>query len=240
MTDRAFLLKTATKRFAPEVGLVVPATPRLETQIPAERAHVALDRPRDAADRAGKDRIAQAQRFCRQQLRECGERANANRSIRLPDHSAERADAFDLQQHAWREEPHLQIGHDVRAARENHCFRPVSSKNTHGIFDGSRANDAHRGETHRTPRFSERVVAFFSRSCFCFSRIASRIFSGVSGKLVIRTPTASQIAFATAGMAAASEPSPASFAPNGPSGSSLSTLLDSIWGVSSVVGLGSS
>ena len=62
-------------------------------------------------------------------------------------------------------------------------------------------------------------------------------FSGVIGVSSTRTPTASYTALATAGMTGSSGPCPASLAPKGPSGSSVSTRMVWISGVSSVVGL---
>ena len=57
---------------------------------------------------------------------------------------------------------------------------------------------------------------------------------GVSSK---RTPIASYTAFAIAGITGFSGPSPASFAPKGPSASTLSTTIASSAGVSSDVGI---
>ena len=67
--------------------------------------------------------------------------------------------------------------------------------------------------------------------------IAFTTFSGEIGVSSMRTPTASYTALATAGITGSSGPCPASFAPNGPSGSSPSTRMVWISGVSSVVGL---
>ena len=66
---------------------------------------------------------------------------------------------------------------------------------------------------------------------------ARRTFSGVIGVSSIRTPIASKIALAIAGITGLSGPWPASFAPYGPSGSGDSTRIVSISGVSSVVGI---
>ena len=61
--------------------------------------------------------------------------------------------------------------------------------------------------------------------------------SGVTGISSIRIPTASKTALFTAGITGRSGPCPASLAPNGPSGSSPSTRMVWISGVSRVVGL---
>src|SRR5262249_21968931 len=62
-------------------------------------------------------------------------------------------------------------------------------------------------------------------------------FSGVIGSSSTRTPTASNTAFATAGGTGSSGPWPASFAPNGPSGSFDSIRIVSTGGISSELGL---
>src|ERR1700678_1383043 len=70
-----------------------------------------------------------------------------------------------------------------------------------------------------------------------FARSANKILSGVNGLSRSRTPTASYMAFEIAGIVAASEPSPASLAPKGPSGSMLSMMMHSISGDSDEDGL---
>src|SRR5436305_2293573 len=65
---------------------------------------------------------------------------------------------------------------------------------------------------------------------------AAKTRSGVTGKLLKRTPMASAMALVKAGRNAASDPSPASLAPNGPCGSLLSTMPTSMGGESSMVG----
>src|SRR5205085_7043365 len=62
-------------------------------------------------------------------------------------------------------------------------------------------------------------------------------FSGVIGVSSTRTPTASYTALAMAGITGRSGPWPTSLAPNGASGSSVSTRKVWISGVSNVVGL---
>src|SRR5213079_1660353 len=54
--------------------------------------------------------------------------------------------------------------------------------------------------------------------------IAENTRSGVTGRSLKRRPVASAMALVRAGRNAASEPSPASLAPNGPWGSLLSTM----------------
>ena len=58
----------------------------------------------------------------------------------------------------------------------------------------------------------------------------------VTGSVLNRSPIASAMALVNAGRNAASEPSPASLAPNGPCGSLLSMMPTSIGGESSIVG----
>ena len=59
-------------------------------------------------------------------------------------------------------------------------------------------------------------------SFYCFSFIALRIFSGVIGKLLMRTPMASWMALAIEAITGPLAPSPASLAPKGPSPSGMS------------------
>src|SRR5580765_5689407 len=70
-----------------------------------------------------------------------------------------------------------------------------------------------------------------------FSSRAFRTLSGVIGISSMRTPTASWIAFATAGITGRSGPCPTSFAPNGQFGSGSSTSVVSTSGMSSEVRL---
>src|SRR5262245_53064021 len=85
---------------------------------------------------------------------------------------------------------------------------------------------------HHSPPF---FFGDFSSARLRFS-IASNTRSGVTGRSLKRMPIASAIAFVSAGKNAASEPSPASLAPNGPCGSLLSTMPTSIGGESWMVG----
>jgi len=61
--------------------------------------------------------------------------------------------------------------------------------------------------------------SYYLFSFFLFSSSALRIFSGVMGMSVILTPTASYMALAMHPALGFVRPSPASFAPKGPSGS---------------------
>ena len=74
-------------------------------------------------------------------------------------------------------------------------------------------------------------LSFFSSARRRFST-ASNTRSGVTGRSLKRMPMASATALVSAGRKAASEPSPASLAPNGPCGSMLSTMPTSIGGES--------
>ena len=62
-------------------------------------------------------------------------------------------------------------------------------------------------------------------------------FSGVMGRSRQRYPVALYTASAMAGAVGETRPSPASLAPNGPSGSNVSTQMDSPGGMSSAAGI---
>src|SRR5438876_6718256 len=87
---------------------------------------------------------------------------------------------------------------------------------------------------HHAPPLVARLAPF-PRARQRFS-IASNTRSGVTGRSLNRMPMASAIALVSAGRNAASEPSPASLAPNGPCGSLLSTMPTSMGGESWMVG----
>src|SRR5205814_10732217 len=84
-------------------------------------------------------------------------------------------------------------------------------------------------------KIRQRVHYEFPRLRVRFSS-AANTRSGVTGRLLKRRPVASAMALVSAGKNAASEPSPASLAPNGPCGSTLSTMPTSIGGESWIVG----
>src|SRR5579864_379470 len=102
------------------------------------------------------------------------------------------------------------------------CSHPAGGST---VIGGRNANaGTARGPTRPGPPFTR-----------C-SRAASTL-SGEIGTSSMRTPTASYTALATAGMTGSSGPWPASLAPNGPSGSSVSTRIVSTGGISRNVGL---
>jgi hypothetical protein len=76
-----------------------------------------------------------------------------------------------------------------------------------------------------------------TRSARRRATIASSTRSGDAGNSSSRSPIASAIALVSAGRNAESDPSPASFAPNGPFGSGASTIDVSIGGDSTIVGI---
>src|SRR5216684_2776912 len=73
-------------------------------------------------------------------------------------------------------------------------------------------------------------------SPFDLRRSASTIFSGVTGTSSTQTPSASKTAEHTAGGTGSRGPCPASLAPYGPSGSTVSTMKVSTSGMSRKVG----
>src|SRR5204863_6344130 len=94
-----------------------------------------------------------------------------------------------------------------------------------------RAGRVHIESVHAQHRY------FAASAAWRFASSAASTRSGENGIWRRRIPTASQIAFAIAGMIGWSGPSPASFAPYGPPGSMLSTIEAMISGVSTLVGI---
>lgn len=97
-------------------------------------------------------------------------------------------------------------------------------------ISGSRCPPTHR-QACTCARKSPALRADCARACSAPSRR-----SGATGSSRRRSPVASAIALVSAGRKPASEPSAASFAPNGPFGSGASTMKVSIGGDSTIVG----
>src|SRR5262249_39948000 len=176
-------------------------------------------------------------------------------------YAAQLANTAQSDQHRGLELSPLHVRIEIGAARHEHCCRAMIAHELHRVSDGDGCQVRELRQPHHEPKG---LSAMFSaggpnagstalgsgdlnngslsgptRAAFpC--RPSSRAFSTLSGEMGVssmRTPTASYTALVTAGITGSSGPCPASLAPNGPSGSSVSTRMVWISGVSSVVGL---
>src|SRR5207344_2372226 len=137
--------------------------------------------------------------------------------------------AVHVDQNRWRDDAAADVDDEIGAAAERQRVRVISMRRNR-LSERLRIDDAEFGQrVHYWP------PPFFSAVRRRFS-IASKTRSGVTGRSLKRMPIASAMALVSAGKNAASEPSPASLAPNGPCGSLLSTMPTSIGGESWMVG----
>src|SRR6185503_11878356 len=134
-------------------------------------------------------------------------------------------DAVDVDQDRGPNDAPAHVHDKVGAAPKEPAVRKIGSR-LDDIPDRTGSDDRKAGQD-----FHQRCP---DRRCFS---IAPKTRSGVIGRFSKRIPMASSIAFASAGRNAASEPSPASLAPNGPCGSLLSTIPTSMSGESTIVGM---
>src|SRR5262249_24685691 len=142
-----------------------------------------------------------------------------------------------------------QLGNAVHVdedRRGNRCAPPVGGwiggSPQQPADPGGRPGPEHVGQRFGTQQleFGERLhhaapLRFLEPARRRFS-MAAKTRSGVTGRSLKRSRVASAMALVSAGRNAASEPSPASLASNGPCGSLLSTMPTSIGGESWMVG----
>ncbi len=187
------------------MALVVVAAAGVEAEVPAERAHAPVVR---AAHRArGLDERARRRRERRvaRDGVERGHRAHADDArFALHLHAAQRRDARDRHEPARREQALLHVRQQIGAASDDRRVVAVLLEQGHDLGERRRRESLERGQRQHG---------------YARLRRASRTREGENGSASSRTPTASWMALATAGMLEWSGPSPASLAPSGPSGS---------------------
>src|SRR5476651_709252 len=141
-------------------------------------------------------------------------------------------DPVHVDEHRRRHDAAADIDDEIGAAAEWLAPR-IGGARGQRLGERRRTEQAEIGQgVHQAPPF---FFGVFSSARLRFS-IASNTRSGVTGRSLKRMPMASAMALVSAGRKAASEPSPASLAPNGPCGSMLSTMPTSIGGESWMVG----
>src|SRR5262249_34669812 len=145
---------------------------------------------------------------------------------------AQLADAGHVDQHRRRHDAAPDVDHEIGAAAEKPRIGMRGAR-LQRFLDALRAQQVKvRQRVHQLCPLPPLCRSLARRR---FS-IAANTRSGVTGRSLKRTPIASAIALVSAGRKAASEPSPASLAPNGPCGSLLSTMPTSMGGESWMVG----
>src|SRR5262249_2772993 len=137
----------------------------------------------------------------------------------------------DVDQHGRRDDAAPDIDHEIGAAADEAAVG-VLGKCLDDVVQRARAHQGElRHRVHQSPRPGGPPLPARRRlPCDAHKRTVW------TGSTLKRTPRASAMALVSAGRNAASDPSPASFAPNGPCGSLLSTMPTSIGGESWMVG----
>ena len=216
---------------APPFALIVENAARIEREIAADRAHVAVGRAGDMGRGLRHDRIMFRHIGMRGDL---GERDAAPISSPCASALMPRSSATPLMS--------ISTG-GATMPRRMFTIRSVPPP----MSRLSRCDGAGGDQFAKRPRpdqieLRQRV---HYEPPFCFAPLpfvrarfssAANTRSGVTGRSLKRRPVASAMALVSAGRNAASEPSPASLAPNGPCGSMLSTMPTSIGGESWIVG----
>src|ERR1700686_852753 len=214
---------------APPFALIVENAARVEREIAADGAHIAVGRAGDMGRGLRHDRIMLCHIGMRGDLGERGRGADLEHP-RLGFDAAQLGDAVDVDQHRRRDDPAPDVDHEIGAAA-NEPAVAMGGTRCDQLRKRPRPDQVELWQRlHYAPPF---CVLPLVRARFSS---AANTRSGVPGKSLKRKPTASAMALVSAGRNAASEPSPASLAPNGPCGSMLSTMPTSIGGESWMVG----
>src|SRR5450759_5420033 len=215
---------------APPFALIVKDAAGVEAEIAADRAHVALGGAGDVAGGLRQYRIMLDDR------RMLGQRGQPHRGadlkcIYISLDGGQLRHLVHVDEHWWGDDAAADIHDQIGAAAERHAAR-IGGARGQRLVERGRIEHAEIGQgVHQAPPF---FFVAFSSARLRFS-IASNTRSGVTGRSLKRMPMASAMALVSAGRNAASEPSPASLAPNGPCGSMLSTIPTSIGGESWIV-----
>src|SRR5262249_24790829 len=217
---------------APPFALVIVEAARVEADIAADRPHVAMSWPGDAAGGLRYYRVVPQHVFVRGELGEL-DRGPDLEGPRVGPDRAQLLDLVDVDEHRWRDDATPDIDHQVGAAAEEPAIGMARARLDHLVERGRPHKRKLRQGVHRAS-----VFAFAASRLRARRRLSSaaNTRSGVTGSVLKRTPMASAMALVSAGRKAASEPSPASLAPNGPCGSLLSMIPTSIGGESWMVG----
>src|SRR6185436_14304204 len=231
VANRAGGLQAMIIGVTPPFALVIEDAARIETEIAADRTHVAVGGPGDMRGGLRDHGIMLVDCWVRGDLAQ-GHRGAELERFFVGMNRVQFRHAIHVDQNRWRDDAAADVDDEIGAAAERHGLRIVGTRRNRL---GKRLwinNAKFRQGVHQAPPF---FFGDFSAARRRFS-IASKTRSGVTGRSLKRMPIASAMALVRAGRKAASEPSPASLAPNGPCGSLLSTIPTSIGGESWMVG----
>src|SRR6185436_3708097 len=231
VANRAGGLQAMIIGVTPPFALVIEDAARVETEIAADRAHVAVCGPGDMRGRLRDHGIKPVDRGMPGDLAQ-GHRGAELERLFVGVNRVQLRHAIHVDQNRRRDDAATDVDDEIGAAAERHGLWIVGAR---GNRLGERlwVDDAEfRQGVHQAPPV---FFGDFSAARRRFS-IASKTQSGVTGRSLKRTPIASAMALVSAGRKAASEPSPASLAPNGPCGSLLSRMPTSIGEESWMVG----
>src|SRR5580700_94304 len=245
---------------APPFALIVENAARIKREIAADRAHVAVGRAGDMGRGLRYGRIMLPHVGMRRNLAERGSGADLE-PMRIGFDAAQLGDTVDVDQNRRRDDAAPDVHHEIGTAanepavamggarRDQFRKRPRPDQielRQRVHYEIASPSPAGRGSARSAgvgPNFPTWSPAATGpppagegkarRACFSS---AANTRSGVTGRSLKRNPVASAMALVSAGRNAASEPSPASLAPNGPCGSMLSTMPTSIGGESWIVG----
>src|SRR6516164_8338632 len=212
---------------APPFALIVEDAAGIERDVAADGPHIALGGAGDVTGGLGH------RREMHHDGRMDGEFGKSYRGadlqhMRIGADAPQLADAVDVDQNRRRDDAAAHIHHQIGAAAEQAAVR----------ISGPRGNKLRQSPRADQIKLRERIhqalpLVLCPRARFSS---AAKTRSGVTGRSLKRRPVASAMALVSAGRNAASDPSPASLAPNGPCGSLLSTMPTSIGGESWMVG----
>src|SRR5437763_1466904 len=208
----------------PPFALIVKDAARVETQIAADRPHIAMRGAGDDLCGLGQHGIVLGNTGMGGNLGERHRSADLQSlGIRLDE--AQLRDHSQVDEHRRRDNTAPDIDDEIGAAAD----RDAAGMGGPG---GERFSETLRTQ-QRELRQGVHQARLAARRRFS---MAANTRSGVTGRSLNRTPTASAMALVSAGRKAASDPSPASLAPNGPCGSLLSMMPTSMGGESIIVG----
>src|SRR4029079_15632622 len=230
MADVARGLEAVVVGGAPPVAVFIDQTAVIEAWMAAPRAHVAMGRPGDERGRLRHHRIMPDDLRMRGKLAQRDRGADLDR-VRIGLDGAQLRDVVDVDQRRRGDDAAPDIDHEIGAAAEQLAAGMIGARLDHLVERARTQQIELRQRIHQTAGPLPRIGLARRR----FSLLVNTV-SGVAGRSLSRPPVASAMALVSAGRNAASDPSPASLAPNGPCGSLLSTMPTSIGGESWMVG----
>src|SRR3974377_1063543 len=231
VTDVAAVFEAEAVRAAPPVALIVIDAARVEAQIAADRRKCAVTGSGDRVRGLGQSRVMRREALVARNLGDPDHAADDQSRAAVVD-AIEFADAGEVDQSIDAANAASQIDQQIGPSRDIAAAR----MRTPG---GDRLVDA-RGikqtEMGQCCRHEAALRLCWRRAWRRRSTSSCTTGSGVTGSSSKSMPIPCATPFTIAGGKPASAPSLASFAPNGPNGSLLSTMASSIGGDSPIVG----